>query len=356
MTLVKFPHKVGFYQTLKKRVDIHLAKTGLHHQGNSELFIKSAIILTGYISCYIALVFFTSNIWSALLIGFLLSQFYVMIGFNIQHDANHNSYSKYPLINKIFGFSLDLLGASSELWRQAHNFLHHTYTNIDNIDSDMETFSLLRLNPHQERKPWHRFQHLYFIFIYSLLSFHWIYLSDFQKLITGKIGNYKLSKISFNKVFLLITFKIIYIFYSLILPCFVYPISYVLIANFLILALAGFNLSIVFNLAHITENNEFPLYNDKYCIQDEWAIHQIKTTANFAINNSFLTWYLGGLNYQIEHHIFPRISHIHYPKISKIVEQTCQEFNLEYFHYPTIQSAIAGHIQHLKNLNKNLDS
>ncbi len=352
MTLVKFPHKVGFYQTLKRRVDSHLAQTQLHHQGDGKLFIKSAIIFTGYIACYIALVFFCTNIWSVLLIGFLVSQFYVMIGFNIQHDANHNSYSKYPLLNKIFGFSLDFLGASSELWRQAHNLLHHTYTNIDDVDADMETLSLLRLNPHQEWKPWHRFQHLYFMFIYGILSFYWIYLSDFQKLVTKKIGNYKLSKISLHKLSLLISFKVIYIFYSVVLPCFFHPVLHVLIANFVILAMTGFNLSIVFNLAHITEKNQFPLYDQDFCAEDEWAIHQIKTTANFAMDNILWTWYLGGLNYQIEHHIFPRISHVHYPKISAIVEQTCQDFNLEYVKYPSFSSAIARHIGHLKNLGK----
>lgn len=351
MTLAKFPQKTGFYKTLKLRVDEYFAQEKLHYHGNWQIFLKTGIILTGYITCYISLVFFTHNIWAALFIGFLLSQFYVMIGFNIQHDANHNSYSKHSWLNKLGSLSLDFVGGSSELWKQAHNFLHHTYTNIDNIDADMETLSLLRLNPHQEWKPWHRFQHLYFVFVYAILLFYWIYLSDFQKLISGKIGDYKLPNLGYKRLTILFSFKAFYIFYALILPCFFHPIYHVIIANLLILGMVGFNLSIIFNLAHIMNKNEFPITQGQY-LQDEWAIHQVKTTANFATNNWFLTWYLGGLNFQIEHHIFPRMSHIHYPNIHHIVKKTCEEFNIDYINYGTIGEAVIEHINYLQMLGK----
>lgn len=351
MTLAKFPQKTGFYKTLKLRVDEYFSQEKLHYHGNWQIFLKTGIVLTGYIICYISLVFFTHNIWTALLIGFLLSQFYVMIGFNIQHDANHNSYSNHSWLNKLGSLSLDFVGGSSVLWKQAHNFLHHTYTNVDNIDADMETLSLLRLNPHQEWKPWHRFQHLYFVFVYAILLFYWIYLSDFQKLITGKIGDYKLPNLGYKRLTVLFSFKAFYIFYALILPCFFHPIFHVIIANLLILGMVGFNLSIIFNLAHIMNENEFPILEGQY-LQDEWAIHQVKTTANFATNNWFLTWYLGGLNFQIEHHIFPRMSHIHYPNIHRIVKKTCQEFNIDYINYGTIWQAVIEHINYLQKLGK----
>ncbi|WP_017711555.1 fatty acid desaturase family protein [Prochlorothrix hollandica] len=312
---------------------------------------KAAIILGGYIASYVALVFFCSNLWLAIALGFVLSQFYVMVGFGIQHDGTHESFSRHKWVNRLAGMGLDFLGASSTMWKYRHNFVHHTYTNIAHVDDDLETLNILRLSPHHDWKPWHRFQHLYCFLVYGILAVFWIYVSDFQKLQSGKLGKYNIPDFSVADKVVLFGGRILFISYSMILPSFFHPFWQVVVANALILMVVGINLSLVFNLAHVTGDNEYPQPENGE-IENEWAIHQVVTAANFAAHNPWVSWYTGGLNCQIEHHLFPTICHIHYPRLCKIVEQTCGEFGVPYVSYPTVMEALACHLQFLKDLGQ----
>jgi linoleoyl-CoA desaturase len=115
----------------------------------------------------------------------------------------------------------------------------------------------------------------------------------------------------------------------------------------------GLVISIVFQLAHTVEHTHFPMPDeDTGRMEDEWAIHQLKTTANFAPRNKLISWYVGGLNFQVEHHLFPKISHVHYPQISRIIKQTCQEFGVPYIEYPKMRYAVASHIAFLKEMGR----
>jgi linoleoyl-CoA desaturase len=87
-------------------------------------------------------------------------------------------------------------------------------------------------------------------------------------------------------------------------------------------------------------------------VEDEWAVHQLKTTANFATKSKFVSWFTGGLNFQIEHHLFPHISHIHYPAISEIVKDVCKEYNIHYIEYPKVRLAVASHVAHLREMGR----
>jgi linoleoyl-CoA desaturase len=120
-----------------------------------------------------------------------------------------------------------------------------------------------------------------------------------------------------------------------------------------VVLVAGFILSIVFQLAHTVEHTEFPsaiMPSNK--MPDEWAIHQIKTTANFATRSKLVCWLIGGLNFQIEHHLFPKISHIHYPAISRIIRQLCNEYGLSYIEYPYMLQAVVSHVTYLRKMGK----
>jgi linoleoyl-CoA desaturase len=102
------------------------------------------------------------------------------------------------------------------------------------------------------------------------------------------------------------------------------------------------------------EETDFHLpTTDTNLIENEWAIHQIETTCNFGTNSPVLNFLLGGLNYQVEHHIFPKMSHVHYKEVSKIVKETCDEFGINYVNYPTLWSALTAHKLHMKRLGNN---
>jgi linoleoyl-CoA desaturase len=95
--------------------------------------------------------------------------------------------------------------------------------------------------------------------------------------------------------------------------------------------------------------------NEKGEIENEWAIHQMQTTADFGHDNKLLTWYAGGLTHQIEHHVFPDICHIHYPKIAHIVKQTAEEFGVPYNYNTGYFSALRSHIKMLKKFGLQSD-
>lgn len=114
---------------------------------------------------------------------------------------------------------------------------------------------------------------------------------------------------------------------------------------------AGFTLAVIFQMAHVIEETEHhPFPHGTGTIDNQWAIHQLETTANFGTGNRFLNWYAGGLNFQVEHHLFPNICHIHYKAISKIVKETAQEYGVAYNEKPSLAAAVASHYRLLRKL------
>jgi linoleoyl-CoA desaturase len=275
------------------------------------------------------------------------------IGFNVMHDGMHGSFSQHKWVNKLAGLSLNFLGGNNFMWKSKHNIIHHTYTNIDGVDDDIEARPFLRLCETQKHYTIHKYQHWYFWAAYSLLYMWWVFATDYKKYILRRIGPTPLTKMSVMDHVSFWSFKLIHAFLFVALP--IYMVGFMTwLVGFLVFALfAGFVLSIVFQLAHTVEHTHFPQTNTETGkMEDEWALHQLKTTANFATRNRFLSWWVGGLNFQIEHHLFPRISHVHYPAISKIIRKACQDFGFPYIEYPRISLAVASHISHLKHLSR----
>lgn len=347
----RFPVRVGFHETLKKRVDQYFVEAGKAKTGDWRLFLKTGIILTWLALAYLLFVFVASSLLIWICTIFALALGFALLSFNTLHDGGHKSYSRHKTINWLMGFMLDLMGGSYLLWHQKHNILHHTYTNIHELDSDLDTAGLLRLSPHQLWRPWHRFQHIYSLPVYSFLTLSWVTFSDFRKFFSGHIGRYKLRAPTTPEVCLFFLAKIFYLGYMLVLPAFFQPLLHVLIAFLGVHIMLGFTLSLVFQLAHTVEHNTFPTPDAQTgMMAREWAVHEVETTANFAPTNALARWCLGGLNFQIEHHLFPHICHVHYPAISAIVRKTCDEFSLAYVSYPTVRSAVAVHYRFLKTL------
>ena len=353
MQKIRFSAQVDFHETLQKRVQQYFAARNLPKTGDWRMFLKTGVILLWLATSYVLLVFFATSLTTAIITAFALAQGFILMSCNIMHDGAHDSFSKSKKINWLMGFTLDLMGGSQMLWRQKHNVLHHTYTNINALDSDLHTSGLLRLSPEQQWRPWYRFQHVYAFPVYSLLTLSWVTFSDFRKFFSGHIGHYKLRKYTVLEVVVFFVMKLFYGGYAFVLPLFFHPFLHVLIAFVAVHLLFGFTLSIVFQLAHILESNTFPTPDPHTgTIDNEWAMHEVETTANFAPHNTLLTWYVGGLNFQIEHHLFSSICHIHYPAISTMVRETCQEFSLPYVSYPTLGSAITAHYRFLKTMGR----
>jgi linoleoyl-CoA desaturase len=355
MATPKFANIKGsqFHQELKRRVQQYFQEKKKPMSGNATLYTKAIILFLIYFALYVHLVFFTPPTWLAIVECILMGGATAAIGFNVMHDGSHGSFSNSKMANKLAAFSANILGASGIMWNNKHNIIHHTYTNIDGVDDDIEIKPLLRMCSTQKKRWIHQFQHIYVWFLYTLLLLVWLFVSDYTKYFRQKIGDLPLKKMSVRDHIAFWVAKVGYAMMMIVIP--IYMVGFVSwLVGFLVMTLfSGFVLSIVFQLAHTVEVTEFPTpAEDTNKLEAEWAVHQVQTTANFATRNKLYTWLLGGLNFQIEHHLFPKISHVHYPAISKIIKQTCQEFGIPYHEYPKMRQAIASHTNYLKKMGR----
>ncbi len=350
---LRFTQHSGFQKTLNERVNAYLRDHHISGRDVPTMYFKTAFTLTWWLVTYLLLLFghFPAlvNVVLCLVWGMAIAS----IGFNVVHDANHNGYSSHGFVNKLVGLSAELLGMNGFRWRTKHNVWHHTYTNISGFDDDVEAFGLIRLTPRLPWKPLHKAQVWYYPLVYSMIGFDFI-LRDFMMALFGKSdANHVYPKMSPVDKITFWVGKLIFFTIMFVLPMTVFPWWQVLIGFMIVMLTASLILGVIFQLAHINTHAAFPEPMGKPPhIDNEWAIHQVETTADFAPHNRLLSFFIGGLNYQIEHHLFPHICHLNYPKIAPIVQATCAEFGISYKCYPTWREAFSSHLQELRLLGQ----
>jgi linoleoyl-CoA desaturase len=347
-----------FYSELKKRVDNYFKENNLSKTGNMNMYLKTAFMFSAYFVPFFLLVF---NVFDSKLIWLLLA---VVMGFSmagvglcVMHDANHGSYSKNITFNKILGhITIGYIGGYSLNWRLQHNIIHHTFTNVHAHDEDITPPGILRFEPHAKLKKMHKFQFLYAWFFYGLMTLSWSTSKDFLGLVRyNKMGMLATAKTTFRKeLIILILSKLSYFAYMLLPYFLVKEMTFLnwLVGYVILNYIAGLVLAAIFQPAHVVSETEFPLPTEQGNLENDWAVHQIKTTMNFATRDRLFSWLVGGLNYQVEHHLFPNICHVHYRKISKIVKSTAEEFNLPYLAKKSFVGALWSHEKLLWKLGR----
>lgn len=344
----------AFYNTLKASVDQYFSSKQLKKTGNWKLYVKTGVLIPSAILIYISLLVFKMPAFLGIGLSAFMGLVLASIGFNIMHDACHGSYSEKRWVNDIMGLSLNALGGNAFIWKFKHNVVHHTYTNVDGIDDDIAKSPLMRQCTTQKWVPAHRFQHIYVILVYAISSFAWVLMMDFNKYFKRKVFTTPLQKMDSKEHIIFWLSKLLYATFYVVIPILVVGWKSWAIGFTCMHLTMGLLLALVFQLAHVVEQVEFEYIgeNDSRKIEEEWAIHQVRTTANFAPKNKLISWYVGGLNFQVEHHLFPRISHVHYPAIRNIVKKTCQQFGINYIEFPTMTKAIASHFRMMKQLGR----
>ena len=327
-----------FADVLRSRVSEYLKENNISRHANAGMVVKSIFMVCLYL-VPLSLINF-GNIQS---VGLFFLLYIVAglgmagVGMGVMHDALHGSYSRNKHVNKILGYSMNLIGGNHVVWKLQHNVLHHTFTNVEHVDDDISAPFFLRFSPHAPKNGLHRFQQYYSWFFYGLMTLSWITVKDFMKLTKyykmGLVKNKKTYRGDLVKVAL---WKLAYYTISLILP----------------LLVTGFSISIIFQAAHVMPHSEYPLPNDEGVIESDRMIHQMVTTTNFAPKSRIFSWFIGGLNFQVEHHLFPNICHVHYRKIAPIIKKTAEEYGVPYKYKKTFLHALAGHFQMLRDLGR----
>lgn len=350
------PDKEKFFQTLRNRVNGYFRTNEISRNGDWRMYSKTLAMLAIYLVPFAFILTNTLPLWAVFIMYAIMGIGLVGIGMSVMHDANHGSYSKNPTVNKIMAYSMNLLGGNAFNWQIQHNVMHHTYTNIYGLDEDIEDKPLLRLSPEGKLKKHHRYQHIYALFLYGFATFAWILWKDFRSLAAyNKEGRVKdMGKNVVTEYIILTVTKIIYWAVFFVLPIVLTSYSwYFLLAGFLLMHyVGGWIMTVVFQLAHVVQITEHFQPNEEGNVENVWAMHQLATTANFARKNKLISWYVGGLNFQVEHHLFPNICHVHYPEVSKIVKNTAEEFGIQYNEYKTFLAALSSHLKTLKALGR----
>src|SRR5579859_1175020 len=337
-----------FVATLNQRVSNYFKMNNISRQANREMKIKTACMFAFYLIPYFLIVTGTvagagSLVGLVLIMGLGLAG----IGLSVMHDANHGAYSKKPWINTLIGYSLNLVGASVFNWKIQHNVLHHSYTNVHEEDEDISSRGVLRLSPESKWNRIHRYQFIYAWFLYGLMTIVWMVVNDFIRIVRYHKNGLarKNSANMYREWAILVGTKIFYVGYIFVIPLLVTALPWwqILIGIFIMHYLAGFILAIIFQPAHVIEGTAFPLPDNNRALENNWAVHQLLTTTNFGNSSRWFSWYVGGLNFQIEHHLFPSICHVHYRKIASIVRETTLEFGLPYKSVKTFMGALLRH-------------
>ena len=352
---VLFDKDAAFHHDLRRAVDLYFRISGRRRYDLPQMYLKVAIILLWTVASYVGTVFYAQNWWQVLIGIVSLAFASAAIGFNLQHDGGHRAASRHPWVNRWLARTLDLVGGSSYLWNYKHNSLHHTYANIMDHDDDIDVGIFGRFSPHQKHLFFHRLQHFYMWFLYGFLALKWQLLDDFMTVRRGTIGSHRIPRPKGTDLAIFILGKALFYSLALGIPILVHLEHWwIPILGYIGVALIqGFIISTVFQLAHVVEDAEFPEAVEAPDRMDRhWAAHQVLTTVDFAPRSRLLSWYVGGLNYQVEHHLFPRLCHVHYPRISRLVSRVCERHGLPHHVQPTLRGALASHFRLLRRLGQ----
>ena len=346
-----FAAKSAFWRELKIAANEHLtaeASCGRPSVGDPRLQLKAAIIVIWFGLSYGALLC-AASLSTALLAALSLALAASAIGFCVFHDANHGTLFRRPTGNLwVARLCSVLLGPSRHFWVHKHQGMHHRQPNVFGWDDDLEPRGLLRLSPARAWEARFRRQELKALLYYSLNTLEWLFWKDFLCLARGRLNQWHpvtLNKQDRNE---LLVCKGLYLALFVAPSFLVLPILWSTAAFILFHVVLSWVLAIVFQVAHLTPGMEFGGVRSG----DDWAMHQIRTTANFAIGSRVATWLTGGLNHQIEHHLFPKVAHTHYPRLRPIVSATAQRHGLPCHDLGSFRSAIKQHFALLKALGE----
>jgi linoleoyl-CoA desaturase len=352
----KFTNSDRFLQALRRRVDEYFEQSGRSRRDSPRMYFKTATILAWFLGAYLLLLFVVTQWWLIVPLALVLGLGLAAIGFNIQHDGAHHAYSDHAWVNKIMALMLDLMGGSSYIWDWKHNSIHHTYTNITGHDDDIDLGFLARLSPHQRRLWFHRLQGIYLWIAYGFLSIKWHLFDDFYQVAVARIGGKRIPRPTGWDLVIFIAGKAIFFSMAFVVPILLHPVWAVLTVYAIASFVSGIVLSIVFQLAHCVQEADFPLPvltpEGGSRMATGWAVHEVQTTVDFSRKNRVLSWFVGGLNYQIEHHLFPRICHVHYRALSSIVEEVCREHGVRYAAHRSFLAGLASHYRWLAAMGR----
>ena len=348
-----FPAGGEFLAETRRDVERYLASPQARARGRALLYAKGGVAFGLVAASWLVLVLARPGPLAGVAALAALVLGMIQVGFCVQHDANHGAYFRSRRLNHLLGWSTDaVLGFSSYVWRVKHNVAHHTYTNVDGWDDDISQTPFLRLLPTQPPRPWYRLQHLYVWPLYAVMFFRAQTGGDIAAFWRGRVGNSAVHPPRGWDLVGLVAGKALFVAWALVVPLLVYPWWLVLGGYAAATAVGSLIVATTFQLAHCVEEADALAPAEVAARARPWAVHEVETTVDFCQRNRVLTWFLGGLNFQIEHHLFPRVPHTHYPRIAEIVRRSAVRHGVRYCAHDTLRGALRSHTRHVRALGR----
>lgn len=341
-----------FLSALNNRVNVYLQKSGADKYANSRVHLKAAVMFLCYLFCYF-LVYRTTTVLGLYTCFALMGPLTVFLALNIGHESAHNIFCRSKTLNSFFVHIFDFMGASSQIWKYKHVHTHHNHTNIHKVDLELEQPSIVRIFPQSAFKYFHRFQQYYMPFLYSIYTLIWFCVRDFKDFI---MLHKKMSKGRPKRELLFfVVSKLLFISRMIILPAMVLPFSWLQIITAFIICNVVASITVTFALisTHVGEHSHFPEPDANGLLAHSWVRHQFLTTSDFSRGSRVVTALYGGFNHHLTHHLYPYISHVHYPSISKIIQKVSDDYQIATHPQPTIVAAIASHFRFLGRRARN---
>lgn len=334
---------------LKERISSYFTERGISRHANAAMVAKTAFFLGFALALWGVLVSGVLPGWAALPVALVFGVTLAGIGFNVCHDAIHGAYSARPWVNKMLSHVFDLMGASSYTWSRAHNFVHHTYTNVPGLDHDLEPGPFLLLYPRENPNFIYRLQHLYAWVLYCFTTLVWVFKKDVEQVfsVDPRTGRREPAA----QIAQVLGWKVVHLALFLAVPLLVSGYAWWMVAAGYVVMHAGlgFTSAVVFQLAHVVERPAFP---EPAEVKQSWAEHQLRTTSNFAPSSRAAAFFFGGLNRQVEHHLLAKICHIHYPALAPVVREVALAHGAPYLELPSFFGALASHARTLARFGR----
>jgi len=355
-TMIAFPSReaAAFVRDVRVGVSAYFETSGRSSNGRWSMWLKTLLLFGVVAGSYATIMSNRFTPLAMLGLAVVLGIGIAGVGFSVSHDALHGAYSDNSTVNYLLGLSFDLMGANSYMWKITHNIIHHTYTNIDGMDEDIDLSPFVRLSPGTPFRHRYRYQHFYAFFAYGLAMLFWVFVKDYKYFLRRHLGPYRNRRNPPGEVAMLVVTKLLHYGWTILLPLLFLRIHWwqFLIGYLAMTLTAGGILGLIFQLAHVVEGTDYPQPDARGDMEHTWLVHQMMTTSNFAPRNRPLSWYVGGLNYQIEHHLFPKVCSVHYPPISRLVRQVAVAHGVPYHEQPTLRRAIRSHYRTLKHFGR----
>lgn len=347
----------GLRRALDEAVAGYFARTGKRPRGGRRAQIDAVLVVSWFVASYVTLLLLARVWWHVVPLALSMSLAASAVGFVAAHDANHGTLCESTVGNRAWSLLFDVMGISSYVWQRSHNREHHARPLVDGHDPDIDFGTLARLAETQPWRPWHRFQHLYIFVAYGFAYLRWVLVEDVRRVLTGRIGPRPLRRPRGLDLAVLVSGKVLFLGWAVVLPLALgrpaWAVASVGLASALVVGLV---LAIVVSLGHGVEGTTPANRWSAVAGADVWCAEQIGATADFATASRIVTWYTGGLNHQVTHHLFSRVAHVHYAALTPIVAEVCARFGIARVSYPTFFAAVAAHHRLLRILGRSTPS